>query len=122
MFGANLVILSQICDELFCGPAKFPRILSQNGQNDLEGKGPLFSIPAESITGCIFVTNLMILAQICDELSCGQSKFHGRTDGRIDGQMQAKTTPIGPERPKGKNELIGIIFIFISITIACIFN
>ena len=47
MFGANLVILAQICDEL-CGQAKFPRILSQNGQNDLEGQGqwPPFSIPA----------------------------------------------------------------------------
>ena len=36
MFGANLVILAQICDELSCGQAKFPTILSQNGQNDLE--------------------------------------------------------------------------------------
>ena len=39
MFGANLVILAQIYDELLCGQAKFPRILSQNGQNDLEGQG-----------------------------------------------------------------------------------
>ena len=37
MFGANLVILAQICDELLCGQAKFPRILSQNDQNDIEG-------------------------------------------------------------------------------------
>ena len=37
MFGANLVILVQICDELSCGQTEFPRILSQNGQNDLEG-------------------------------------------------------------------------------------
>ena len=29
MFGANLVILAQICDELSHGQAKFPRILSQ---------------------------------------------------------------------------------------------
>ena len=28
---ANLVILAQMCDELSCGQAKFPRILSQNG-------------------------------------------------------------------------------------------
>ena len=44
----------------------------------------------------------MILAQICDELSCGQSKIHGWTDGRTDGrtdrQMQATTTPLRPER------------------------
>ena len=31
MFGANLVILAQICGELFPGQAKSRRILSQNG-------------------------------------------------------------------------------------------
>ena len=39
MFGANLVILAQICDELSCGQAEFSKILCQNGQNDLEGQG-----------------------------------------------------------------------------------
>ena len=39
MFGANLVILPQICDELLRGQAKFPRILSQIFRNDLEGQG-----------------------------------------------------------------------------------
>ena len=39
MFGTNLVILVHIYDELLCGQAEFPRILSQNGQNDLEGQG-----------------------------------------------------------------------------------
>ena len=39
MFGANLVILAQTCDELSHRQAKFPRILSQNGPNDLEGQG-----------------------------------------------------------------------------------
>ena len=38
MFGANLVILDHICDEL-CGQAKFRRILSQNAPIDLEGQG-----------------------------------------------------------------------------------
>ena len=38
MFGENLLILDQICDELSCGEAEFPRILSRNGQNDLEGQ------------------------------------------------------------------------------------
>ena len=67
MLGANLVILAQICDESLCGQAEFPRILSQNGQNDLEGQGqwPPFSILAESIPGCMFGANLVILAQIC---------------------------------------------------------
>ena len=87
MFGANLVILAQICDELSCRQTKFPRILSQNGQNDLEGQGqwPPFSIPAKSIPGCMFGANLVIPAQICNELSCRQGKF---TDGRMDRRRQ----------------------------------
>ena len=77
MLGANSVILAQICDELSCGQAEFPTILSQNGQNDLESQGqwPPFSIPVESIPGCMFGANLAILAQICDELSCRQAEF-----------------------------------------------
>ena len=39
MFAANLVILAHICDGLLCGQTEFPRILSQNGHNDLEGQG-----------------------------------------------------------------------------------
>ena len=86
MFGANLVILAQIYEELSRGQAEFPRILSENGQNGLEGQGqwPPFSIPAESIPGCMFVANLVIPPQFCDELSCGQGKVYRRTDGRTD--------------------------------------
>ena len=86
MFGANLVILAQIYYEQWCGQAKFPRILSQNGQNDLEdqSQSPLFSKPTESIPWCMFGANLVIRAQICDELSCGQGKVYGRTDRRAD--------------------------------------
>ena len=79
MFGANLLILAQIYDELSCRQAKFPRILSHIGQNDLEfegqGQWPPFLIPAESIPGCMFGATLVILAQIYDELSHGQAKF-----------------------------------------------
>ena len=82
IFGANLVILAQIHHKLSCRQAKFPRILSQKGQNDLEGQSqwPPFSTPAESIPVCMFGANLVILAQICDELSCGQGKVYGQTD------------------------------------------
>ena len=94
MFGANLVILAQICDEVSRGKAKFPRILSQNGQNDPEGQGqwPPFSVPAKSIPGYMFGANLVILAQICDELLFGKAKFsrmlsqNGQND--VDGQGQ----------------------------------
>ena len=106
MFGANLAILAHICDELSCGQAEFPRILIQN---DLEGQGqwPPFSIPAEGILGCMYGANLVIPAQTCDELSCGQGKVYGRTDrqtdGQTDGQTQAMTIPLRPERTRGKN-------------------
>ena len=77
MFGAHLVIVAQICDVLSHGQAKFPWILSQNGQNDLKGQGqwPPFSIIAEGIPGCMFCANFVILAHIYDELLCGQAKF-----------------------------------------------
>ena len=94
IFGSNLVILAQICDELSHGQAKFPRILGQNGQNYLKGQGqwPPFSIPAESIRWCMLSANLVILAQICDELSHGQAEFsrilsqNGQND--LEGQGQ----------------------------------
>ena len=90
MFGANLVNPVQICEELSRAQAKFPRILSQNGQNDLESqvRWSLYSIAAESIPWCMFGTNLLIQAQICDELSCGQAKVYGQMDKQKDGQMQ----------------------------------
>ena len=96
MFGANLVIPAQICDELLHGQGEFPRILNESGQNDLEGQGqwPQFSIPAESIPGCMFGANLVIPAQICDKLSCGQGKVHGRTDGRTD-RWRQRQYPFG---------------------------
>ena len=86
IFGVNLVILAQIHYKLSRRKAKFPRIQSQNGQNDLEGQSqwPPFSIPAESIPGCMFGAHLVIVAQICDELSCGQGKVYEQTDGRRD--------------------------------------
>ena len=104
MIGANLVILAQICDELWRGQAKFPSILSQNGQNDLEGQGqwPPFSIPSESIPGCMFGANLVIPAQTCDELSCGEGKIYGRTDGQTDGRTDRRRQGQYPFGLKGQ--------------------
>ena len=58
--------------------AKFPRILIQNGQNDLEGQVqlPSFLISAESIRECMFGANLVIR----DDLSCEKGKVYGQTD------------------------------------------
>ena len=90
IFGVYLVSIAQTCDELSRRKATFPRILSQN---DLEGQcqWPPFSITAESIPRCMFGAHLVILAQICDELSCGQGKVFGQTDRRTDGQKYGQT-------------------------------
>ena len=95
MFAANLVILSRICDELSCGQAEFPGILSQNDL-EVQGQWPLFSIPAESAPWCMFGANLVNSAQICDELSCGQGKVYGQTDGRTDGKRCPASTVTQP--------------------------
>ena len=81
MFGAILVILARICDELSHEQSEFPRILSQSGQNDLERQvqRPSFSIPTKNIPRCVFSAYLVIPAQISDELSYRQVKF---TDGQ----------------------------------------
>ena len=90
MFGTNLVILAQICDQLSPRQVEFPKILSPNGQNDLEGLGqrPICSILTESVPWRMFGANLVIPAQNSDELSCGQSKVCGRTDGQTDSRRQ----------------------------------
>ena len=101
MFDANLVIVAQIYDELSHRQTEFHRILSQNGQNDFEGRGqwPLFSIPAESIPECMFDANFVIPAQIYDELSCGQARFprilrqNGQNDLKGQGQWPLFSTP-----------------------------
>ena len=76
IFGENLVILAQVHYKLLWRQSIFP-ILSRNGQIDIESQGqwPLLSIPAESITGCMFGANWVILAPIYDELSREQAKF-----------------------------------------------
>ena len=77
MFGANLMIVTEIHYKLLHGQARFPRIRSQIGQTDLQGQGrwPSNSIPAESILRCMFGANLVIVAQIYNKLLRGQAKF-----------------------------------------------
>ena len=105
IFGANLVNVAQICYKLLHRQIKFPRILSQNVQNDLEGHGqwPLFSISAESITGCMDYANLVIPSEMHDELWCGQ--------GQVYGQTQPMTIPLWPERSRGlKIKITGLLW------------
>ena len=97
MLGENLTIPAQICDNSSCEQSELPSIVRQSGQNDLEGQcqWPLFSIPTESIPGCTFGANLVILAQICDELSCGQG-----TEGQTEDRHRQRKYLFGP---KAKN-------------------
>ena len=87
------MIVAQIFYNLSRGQAHFPRILSQNGQND-QGQCPPFSIPAENIPGCMIGTNFVIPAQTYDELSCGQGKVNGPTAGRTD-RRKIRQYPLG---------------------------
>ena len=43
----------------------------------------------------MFDANLVIPAQICDELSCGQSKVYGQTDRQTDRQTDGQTQAMG---------------------------
>ena len=70
---------AQICKELSDGQAKFPTILSQNGQITLKNKinDPHFDTSPE-------------YSQICDLLSCGQGKVDDRrTDAGNDNTPSA---------------------------------
>ena len=103
MFGANSVILAQIYGDISCGQGKFPRILSQIGKNDLEGHSQWpFSIPAVSVSWCMFSANLVIPARIFDELSWRQDTVYGQTDSRTDRRTDITTVPLRPnERAMG---------------------
>ena len=117
IFGANLVILTRIRYKLSHRQAKFPRILSQNGQNNLEchGQWPPFLIPVKRIPGCMFGANLVIPAETCNKLSRGQGKVYGWTDGRTDRRRQWWWYPFGL---KGQGVKMAIanhsIFVFLT--------
>ena len=104
IFDANLVILVQICHALSHGQADLSRILSKNGQNDLVGQGQwaLFPIAVESIPWCMFGTNLVILAQNYDDISCGKDKVCGQTDERTDREMDRRRQRQYPSSLKGQ--------------------
>ena len=77
--------------------SNFLELKNQNGQNDLVGRGqwPPISIQAQSVFGA----NLVIVAQIWDELSRGQAKFpklqsqNGQNDPEGQGQWSLFSIP-----------------------------
>ena len=54
----------------------------------------------------MFGANLAIPAQICEELSCGQAKVYGQTDGRTDRRRQ-RQYPFGLKGQRVKIVLFG---------------
>ena len=82
MFGANVVILTQIYDELSCRQAEFPRILKKIAKMPLKDLHFQYQLKA---SWCMFGVNLVIPAP---EFSCGQIKF---TDRRPDVQTDRWT-------------------------------
>ena len=107
MFGVNLMIPPQICDELSRRQADFPRILSQN---DLEGQGQwyLFSKQTESITRCMFGADLAIPTQICDELSCRYGKVSDRQTDRQTDRQAGRETDGQTDRRRQRQHLFGL--------------
>ena len=84
-FGANLVILAQKIDELFCGQDRFGSIWAVLTPNDLEDQGQSTpSIGFWRVPRYTFGANLVILARKRDELSRGQAAVYRRTDRRTD--------------------------------------
>ena len=96
IFSANLVIPAQICDDLSHGQVKFPRILSQNGQNNVEGQGPWPPFHYQlrrSHDACLVIPAQYVMSYHADKVN-----LMDETDRLTNGQTQATTIPL---RPRG---------------------
>ena len=66
------------------------------------------SISTKTIPRYMFGANFVIVAAMCNELSCGESKLYRQTkrwtDVQTDLQMQSTMITVQPERPRGKNQ------------------
>ena len=92
MFGATMWILVQIYDELSHGQAKIPRILSENGQNDLKDQGqwPFFQYqPRVSHDACL-IQIWWFQLKCVTSYQADKVKFTDRRtdDGRTDRRRQ----------------------------------
>ena len=85
MAGVNLMIQAQICDELLCRQAKFPRFLSQNGQND-----PNFQYQP-SIPGLFWVQIWWFQLKSVTCYRVDKLKVHWQTDRQTDGRTDRWT-------------------------------
>ena len=71
---------------VYKGNVKYCFLSGNDGQMTLKVKvNNLISVSGERIPRCIFGANLVIPAEICEELSCGQGKVYRQTDGWADG-------------------------------------
>ena len=78
----------------------------------VKARDPYFVYQLYRIQWCMFGENLVIPAQICDELTCGLGKVYGQTGGRPDGRMGRRTDADNdnthstwPERSRVKNNM-----------------
>ena len=65
-----------------------------------------------SIPGCMFGANLVIPAQICDELSYGQSKVHGQMERQTDRRWQRQKNEVRYQFAVNDTLLINMTHIF----------
>ena len=103
VFGPNLVILAWTAGELWCEQAQNEVKFYFQVKFDLEGHGRSSpkTIGTQTKVFCISGPNLVILACMSDELSCGQaSDWH--THGHTDPQTQPMTIPEGQNWPRVK--------------------
>ena len=114
IFGQNLEILTSTGDKWSCGQAQNSVNFDFQVKFDLEGQGQSTHKTIGILTKmfCMYGSNLVILAGTSHKLSCGQAR-----DWRPHEQTQATTIPEGQNWPRVK-KIIGIIFIFIAITIS----
>ena len=105
IFGPNLVILAWTADELWGGQAQKEVKFDFQVKFDLEGQDRSSPKTIGTLTKvfCTFMPNLVILAWMSVELSCGQARdwyTHIRTHGHTDTQTQ--TIPEGQNWPRVK--------------------
>ena len=103
IFGPNLVILTWTAYELWCCKAQNEVKFNFQVKFDLEvqGQSSPKTIGTSTKVFCICGPNLVILAWMSDELSCGQA-HDWHTHWHTDPQMQPMTIPEGQNWPRVK--------------------
>ena len=97
--------LQLISDELSCGQSEFPRILCQNGINDLEVEGDVhfrYQLKVSYDTCLVQIWWFQLISVM--SYQADKVKFTELTYGQTDRQTEAMTIPLRPERSRGKRQ------------------